>query len=370
MIERSRTPARRSPGRAAGRGALAALVVAGAALIGIALAVDDDAPSTSVAPATTATVAEPATTIGVLPDLASTTSVVVDTSAPPSPTVAPTSGVDDGVPGTSTAPTLPPTATADPAATVPGVGVVEGAPAPPTVDAVTYAVLDTSTGTWLATSGADEPRPVGSTIKLLTSYVVMQAGEPDRTVTVPALDLDPEESAIGLYPGERLSRAVLLRAMMIVSANDAARALAVDVGGSQDGFVAMMNAAAAELGLTGTVAANPIGLDADGAHSTARDLATLAARLMLDETFRATVARTSASLHGQTFPATNDDFLTGYPGADGVKTGHTTQAGYCLVASATRDGRRLVAVVLGSSSADARVDAATALLDWAFAVPT
>lgn len=154
--------------------------------------------------------------------------------------------------------------------------------------------------------------------------------------------------------------------MLIVSANDAARTLAADIGGSQDGFVSLMNAAAASLGLAGTVAMNPIGLDAAGAHSTARDLATLASLLMQDETFRATVARTSATLHGQTFPATNDAFLTTYPGADGVKTGHTTEAGYCLAASATRDGRRIVVVVLGSSSDAARVAAASQLLDWAF----
>lgn len=376
MSQRSRATGPSSHGRAAGRGALVALVVAGVAITGIALAVDDDQPAMSVATATTLTTTDPAATgdaglpSATLP-LATDpgTSLLTTTVAPTVSTAAPTSElvpttVGGEVPGSIAPTTLDPTA-----ATAPGTSVVAGAPAPPAVDATAYAVLDTSTGTWLATSAADEQLAVGSTMKLLTTYVVMQAGDPEHVVTVPQLELDPEESSIGLYPGERLSRAVLLRAMLIVSANDAARSLAVDVGGSQDGFVAMMNTAASTLGLAGTVAANPIGLDATGAHSTARDLATLAALLMQDETFRATVARTSASLHGQTLPSTNAAFLTGYPGADGVKTGHTSQAGYCLVASATRDGRRLVAVVLGSSTDSARVSAVSALLDWAFALP-
>ena len=380
MVDRTGSVRHRSGGRAAGRGALVALVVAGVAVTGIALAVDDDGPSSvATASSTTALLSPPladgtATVTTVDPGTAATIGIPaapatdgsVGSTLAPAETDAATLPIATTVPGAAPGAST----TLDPAAGVaPATSVVAGAPAPPSVDATAYAVLDASTGTWLATSGADQQLAVGSTMKLLTTYVVMQAGNPDQVVTVPQLQLDPEESAIGLYPGEQLSRAVLLRAMLIVSANDAARTLAVDIGGSEDGFVAMMNAAAAQLGLTGTVAANPIGLDAEGAHSTARDLATIAALLMEDETFRTTVARTSASLHGQTFPATNDAFLTGYPGADGVKTGHTTQAGYCLVASATRDGRRLIAVVLGSSSDDARVSAASALLDWAFAVP-
>ena len=239
----------------------------------------------------------------------------------------------------------------------------------PEVDAAAYAVLDVTNGRWLAESAADEQRAVGSIIKLLTAFVVMRAGDPEKVVTVGELQLDPEESQIGLYAGEQLSRAIMLRAMLIVSANDAARALAVDVGGSEEGFVALMNEAAADLGLSGTAAMNSYGLDATGAHSTARDVANLAAVLMQDETFRATVVRTTASLHGMTFVSTNQTFLTTYPGAEGVKTGRTTEAGWCLVAAATRDGRRLIAVVLGSSSDPGRVSAASSLLDWGFSQP-
>ena len=153
--------------------------------------------------------------------------------------------------------------------------------------------------------------------------------------------------------------------MLIVSANDAARALATDLAGSEEAFAALMNDAAATLGLSSTLAANPVGLDAPGAGSSAHDLTSLAAVLMQDPTFRETVARTDAKLHGQVFPATND-LLTTYPGAIGVKTGHTTDAGWCIVGAATRDGRTVIVTVLGAPSDAARVASASALLDWAF----
>jgi D-alanyl-D-alanine carboxypeptidase (penicillin-binding protein 5/6) len=281
-----------------------------------------------------------------------------------------------GVPGSpgSTVAIDPPIASvtdtlgADPPATsAPAAATATSAPPAglAAIDAKAYAVYDPATDRWLAEQGADDPLPVGSIMKLLTVKVVMDAGDLSKVVTVGDLQLDPMESAIGLYRGEQLPRDVLLRAMLIVSANDAARALAVDVGGSQAAFVDMMNTTAQSLGLDHTVAANPVGLDATGAHSSARDMVRLADLLMQDDSFRATVARTSANLHGQTFPSTNG-LLTSYPGADGIKTGHTTGAGYCLIGSATRNGRQIIVAVLGSSTDAGRVAAATALLDWAF----
>ena len=238
----------------------------------------------------------------------------------------------------------------------------------PTVNAKAFAVYDSTKGTWLAGSQADAPLPVGSIMKLVTSYVVLHAGDLAKVVTVPKLQVDPAESAIGLYKGEQLTRDILFRAMLIVSANDAARTLAIDIGGTTDGFVTMMNEAAAKLGLTNTVAANPIGLDADGAHSSARDVIDIATLLMQDATFREAVAKPVARLHGQTYSSTNK-LLTTYPGADGIKTGHTTDAGYCLVASATRNGRRIIVSVLGAATENERFADAAALLDWAFAQP-
>ena len=226
-------------------------------------------------------------------------------------------------------------------------------------------VYDVGSQQWLAEHEADTPRAVGSVMKLLTAYVVIQAGDPTHVATVPALQLDKSESSIGLYEGEKLKRDLLMRAMLIVSANDAARTLAVDVGGTEDAFVTRMNTAAQALGMVNTVAANPVGLDAAGEHSSARDMVTLANILMGDPTFRATVARKDARLHGLVFPSTND-LLSTYAGATGVKTGHTTDAGYCVVGSATRDGRSVIVAVLGAPSDKARLTGATALLDWAF----
>jgi D-alanyl-D-alanine carboxypeptidase (penicillin-binding protein 5/6) len=235
----------------------------------------------------------------------------------------------------------------------------------PHIDAAAYAVYDVGSQQWLAGLDADTPRPVGSLMKLLTAYVVMQAGDPTHVATVPVMHLDPAESAIGLYAGQRVQRDVLLRAELIVSANDASRTLALDVGGTEEGFVAMMNQAAQALGMLNTVAVNSVGLDAAGAHSSPRDMVAIATILMQDATFRTTVARTDARMNGQRFDATNK-LLTSYDGATGVKTGHTTDAGYCLVGSATRGDRSVIVAVLGAPSDKARIEGASALLDWAF----
>lgn len=144
--------------------------------------------------------------------------------------------------------------------------------------------------------------------------------------------------------------------------------MALDVGGTEEAFVGMMNDAAQTLGLAQTVAVNAIGLDADGAHSSARDMVAIATILMQDPTFQATVARTEAQMNGQHFNTTNK-LLTRYNGATGVKTGHTTNAGYCLVGSATRGDRKVIVAVLGAPTDQARIDGASALLDWAFDHP-
>ena len=177
--------------------------------------------------------------------------------------------------------------------------------------------------------------------------------------------IDPEESIIGIFPGQQLQRDTLTRAMIVVSANDAARALAVDIAGSEAGLAAQMNARAALLGLANTNAVNVTGLDADGQFSTANDMVRLAAFLMGNQTFQASARQLEATLNDETLPATND-LLRLYPGADGIKTGHTTQAGWCIVASANRAGRRIIVGVLGAPTEEARNAAATALLDWAF----
>jgi D-alanyl-D-alanine carboxypeptidase (penicillin-binding protein 5/6) len=279
-----------------------------------------------------------------------------------------------GTPTTEPTPTSAVPATEAPTATLPPTTQAPTTAAPPTtvvpsVDAKAWVVYDTRTGTTLTSHEADARLPVGSVMKLLTAQTAYAAGQPTRVVKAPpGLILDPAESRIGINEGQELPRDLLIRAMLIVSANDAARMLAIDIAGGEPQFAELMNQQAASLGLANTHAVNATGLDADGQYASAADMTRLAAHLMGNQTFQLTVARRDATLNGQTLPATND-LLRTYAGADGVKTGRTTAAGWCIVASATRENRRIIVTVLGAPTEAARDAAATTLLDWAFAQP-
>jgi D-alanyl-D-alanine carboxypeptidase (penicillin-binding protein 5/6) len=249
----------------------------------------------------------------------------------------------------------------------PTAGPTGSATSAPTVDARAYAIYDEDAGRQLASSNADDRLPVGSLMKLLNAYVAYRAGEPEKAVVAPDDLVDAaDESVIDIHAGQAITRGVLIRAMLKVSANDAARLLALDVAGSEERYAGMMNDAAADLALDDTHAANATGLDADGQFSSANDLITLGTHLLRDATFRQTVSEPTANLNGQTFANTNH-LLGAYAGADGIKTGHTSDAGWCILASATREGRRIVVVVLGAATEEDRDDAARTLLDWGFA---
>jgi len=245
--------------------------------------------------------------------------------------------------------------------------VVPPARALPPVAAAAYVVVDGGTGQPLASYNADQPRPVASLTKLMTARLVLDAGHLEHTATVPSLRIAGDESQAGLEPGEHVSRGELLRAMLVASAGDAARTLAVDVAGDEGRFVRMMNAEAAAAGLDATRYANPDGLDDPAQHSSAADVAHLARDLMRDPAFRRIVAAESTRLDGSDLGTTND-LLGTYRGADGIKTGHTDEAGWCIAASATRNGHRILVVVLGAPSEQARDAGARALLDYGFSV--
>lgn len=242
---------------------------------------------------------------------------------------------------------------------------------PPRVQAAAWTVYDMRSGEMLASNNATQRRPVASLMKLLTAQVAFDAGQPTKLVTAPSdgLVLSDDESVIDIRPGQELSRDLLVRAMLKASANDAARLLALDIAGSEAAFAELMNATAASLQLGDTHAVNATGLDAEGQYSTAYDMTMLAARLMGSSiNFQVAVRDPTAELNGQAYPNPND-LLGTYPGADGIKTGHTSGAGWCIVASAIRDGRRLVVTVLGAPTREARNAAASTLLDWGFAQP-
>ena len=235
--------------------------------------------------------------------------------------------------------------------------------AAPAVSAQCAVVYDTLSGEFLYEKAPDQRSLIASTTKIMTGYLVAELCDPDQLVTIPAGACGIEGSSLYLKPGEMLTVLDLLYGLMLHSGNDAAVALALTAKGSEAAFVQAMNERAARLGLTNTHFANPHGLDDDGNYSTARDLARLAAAALENELFAQVVATTTIQIPGRSLHNHNK-LLWRYDGADGVKTGFTKAAGRILVSSATRGGRRLVAVTLNAP--DDWQDHA-ALLDEGFA---
>jgi D-alanyl-D-alanine carboxypeptidase (penicillin-binding protein 5/6) len=231
-------------------------------------------------------------------------------------------------------------------------------------------MLDTKDGRELWARDANARRAMASTTKIMTAVVVLERAALDDVVTVRKTDVKVGESGMGLRVGEQLTVRQLLEGMLIQSGNDAANALAVHVAGSVDGFVAMMNEKAASLDLIDTRYMNPHGLDVPGHHTSAADLTALSRYAMRDAEFRRIVGTVSmrAVTEHRTHKLVNSNLMLKiYPGADGIKTGWTDEAGYCVIVSATRGGVELIATVLGAASEEGRFGQATRLLDWGFA---
>lgn len=250
-----------------------------------------------------------------------------------------------------------------------GAGRAMAAAAPPQVEADSAIVVETSTGEVVYARRPDRPRAIASTTKLMTALLVLERLPRDRMV--PASDYRPAaiESQLGLRPGERMTVGDLLRALLLVSANDAAVTLAEATSGSRPAFVRAMNARARELGLTRTRFANPIGLDAPTNRSTARDLVRLTMQLRTHPFFRRTVAREQATLRSgdRIRIVENLNTLVGHPRVDGVKTGHTRLAEYVLVGSGrAANGVGLISVVLGEPDEATRNEDTLELLTWGF----
>jgi len=202
-----------------------------------------------------------------------------------------------------------------------------------------------------------ERRPIASTTKLMTALVTLENADLDDVVTAVRYHASPVESLMGLRAGERVTIRDLLEGLLLASGNDAAATLARRVGGSQRRFVRMMNERARELGLTDTHYANPVGLDDPRNYSSAEDLAKLALILLRDKFFARTVNRRSATVVSGDRRRTivNRNVLAReVPWMNGVKTGHTSQAGYVLVGASSRRGVRFVSAVLGAPSEAAR----------------
>ena len=238
--------------------------------------------------------------------------------------------------------------------------------APPQVTG-RYLVENGVSGEVLLARNARAHVPIASITKLMTVLLTLEHARLDDVVTVPPQAAAVGESSVNLRAGERLTVRELLEAALIQSANDAADTLATYVGrGSQARFVAMMNARARRLGLSDTHFSRPDGLDAAGHFSSARDVTFLARLLMHRPVVRRIVRQRSAQISGGRTLHTWNDLLYSYPGIFGVKTGHTSAAGWSEVAAARRRGVTIYATLLGSPDRGTRNAGLVRLLDWGF----
>ena len=206
-------------------------------------------------------------------------------------------------------------------------------------------VMDAVSGRVLYEKAPTQQSLIASTTKIMTALIVCEQTNVLDRMRIPREAVGIEGSSMYLQEGEVLTLQELLYGLMLSSGNDAAVALAIYCGGTVEGFVELMNDKARVLGLTGTHFANPNGLDSPGHYSTARDLAVLSAYAMENPIFYKTVSAKTVKL-GQRCLRNHNKLLWQVEGADGVKTGYTKAAGRILVSSATRDGRRLIAVTL------------------------
>jgi D-alanyl-D-alanine carboxypeptidase (penicillin-binding protein 5/6) len=216
----------------------------------------------------------------------------------------------------------------------------------------------------------DVRRPMASITKIMTAVVALEHSSLTDVVTVPREAVKVGQSSAGLIAGEKLTMQELLQALLVKSGNDAAVTIADHVGGSQAGFVAMMNSKAVDLGLKDTHYANPHGLDAPGHYTTADNLSVLTRYAMTKPEFRDIVKLKVVTIgkgKRKRLLHTTDELIGVYQGDIGVKTGNTNGAGYSVVSAAQRGGVTLYAIILGTKSDRQRFLDAKALLDWGFA---
>ncbi|QOZ23187.1 D-alanyl-D-alanine carboxypeptidase family protein [Bradyrhizobium sp. CCBAU 51753] len=233
-------------------------------------------------------------------------------------------------------------------------------------------VIEADSGKVLQADNATMPWYPASLSKLMTAYVTLAAVKQGRVsldtlITVSPTAASQSPSKMGFRPGTQVTVDNALKMMLVKSANDMAVVLAEGIGGSVDGFAGMMNQTAQKLGMTQTSYVNPNGLPADGQITSARDMAILARAIIRDLPEYEYFVHIPSIRFGRRVTANFNKLIGRYPGADGFKTGFICASGYNLVASATRDGKRLIAVVLGASSGRMRAIRAAQLLDRGFA---
>ena len=273
----------------------------------------------------------------------------------------------------ATAPTTPPTAAPPATAAPPPAAAAHAAPipAPPAVTARAWILMDHFSGRVLAQQLPDQRQEPASLTKLMTAYVVFAALaegrlKPTDMVTISEHAWRAEGSRTFVQVGTSIPVDILLKGMIVQSGNDATIALAEHVGGTEAAFAQIMNEYARRLGLTGTHYVNSDGLPSPEHYTTARDVSTLANALIRDYPQYYPLFSLREFRWNNIRQGNRNGLLGKDPSVDGLKTGHTDSAGYCLAASASRNGMRLVSVVMGAPSIKAREEASAALLGYGY----
>jgi D-alanyl-D-alanine carboxypeptidase (penicillin-binding protein 5/6) len=249
-------------------------------------------------------------------------------------------------------------------------------PSPPQIAAKAYLLVDASSGAVLAEHNADMPLPPASLTKMMTSYILAREisegniKETDMvTISENAWSQNPlfaGSSLMWIEPGMDVSIEDLQRGIIISSGNDATVAVAEHVAGSEAVFVEMMNTQAEKLGMVDTYYVNTHGLPHPDHVTTARDLALLSKAMINDHPEQYAIYKEREFTYNDIRQYNRNTLLAEDPTVDGLKTGHTEEAGYCLVASAERRGMRLISVVMGTSSKRARKNQTSSLLNYGF----
>ncbi|MDO4427445.1 MAG: D-alanyl-D-alanine carboxypeptidase family protein [Moraxella sp.] len=244
----------------------------------------------------------------------------------------------------------------------------------PTQDNAAYILMDYDTGEVLAQKNADNALAPASLTKMMTSYIVEQrllSGQLSEDTPIMMSENawcrgKSTESCMYVPVGKTATAIDMLRGIIIQSGNDASKAVAEHIAGSESAFATLMNEEAKKLGMTNTYFVNATGMPAENHASSAKDLAVLARAIIRDSgQYYPIYAEKSFTYNGITQGNRNTLLLTDST-VDGLKTGHTNEAGYCLVASSNRDGMRLIAVVMGAKSMQARADQTRELLSFGF----
>jgi D-alanyl-D-alanine carboxypeptidase (penicillin-binding protein 5/6) len=241
------------------------------------------------------------------------------------------------------------------------------------INAKAAILMEASTGRVLYEQSPDEQLPIASVTKIMTMLLIMEQIDDgklalDDMITVSENAMSYGGSTMFLETGEQLSVNDMLKGIAVASANDGCVAMAEHIAGSEDAFVEMMNEKAAELGMTNTHFMNTNGLDEDNHYSSARDVAIMSRELIKHEKiFDYTTIWTDELRDGKFQLANTNKLIRFYNGANGLKTGSTSQALCCLSATAKRDDMQIIGVILGAPTSAERFDSAKTLLDYGFA---